>query len=779
MNILTVRWPKYSYYAFIIGVILAAILNAGICIAGEISGPILRAPEQEIAAALSDIDILKKQLEAARTVTKRDGIGPQQLSSQRALSQGIQYFQQQEYLSAIRELNDYLTLTQVPNQVQLLTALEKLGQAYEKVSKNRQAITSYLKYLATFSTSQDQDFDQMISVVRRTLILASQVGVDKQHDIGTLLASIASLDLPASIRPEILYLTARTAIKSGKEELANAWLQQATVEGKGVGLKSRTLYFQALIEINKEKWDQASTLLTEAVTAGADSNDDAVDLSRLALARIAVHKRSIQTAIRHYESIKDTSSSHRDAVFESIYVYLSAGRFQEAQERAVLFLAKYPNGPDATQIRSLISYLDLKSGNSLGAKQGIESSTKSMNELSRWISAKIVGKSTLTYQDLQELNLRSKMNLAESPLIRRGLNNFSALADLKGQLATIRSHIRNLTFTLGRTTAFSFNPSWVNRSEQLTRATDKALEIGHRLIASEKILQAGKLSTAQNVALAASEDRRLSLNSLRAQMNRQRNRWASLGSLLDLTSTVARKYERMLQIDASISTVNYLENVSQAPTNISATRSFDRRSQQLRESLARALELIRIQRVHEILVQSPHRIQAKYLSQYALALDDEAKILKAVRDSAQEAHQRFIAEDTNRAWEHWRFVMEEIFRQIQELETDVKGGLKQTLESIDIAENQHRQLEAKLQNLTSQLETRLADAGAIIYGHYNSSLSTRLSQQRKWAGDLEWMSFEGSLDRESTDVKKIDLERQILNDNLQNLYQGALWKWPE
>ena len=101
------------------------------------------------------------------------------------------------------------------------------------------------------------------------------------------------------------------------------------------------------------------------------------------------------------------------------------------------------------------------------------------------------------------------------------------------------------------------------------------------------------------------------------------------------------------------------------------------------------------------------------------------------------------------------------------------------MENIDVAEATQRDLESKLQILTSSLSTRLGESANLIYGHYNRSIDSRLSQQRKWAGDLEWMSYESSSENEQNDAKKIDLERQILNDNLQSLYQGVLWKWPE
>jgi outer membrane protein assembly factor BamD (BamD/ComL family) len=750
--------------------------------AGGANTPALRSPEEEVASALSELDVLKAQLEVGLQVTHRAGIGPQQVAAQGALEAGIKYFHHKEYLSAARELTNFLNSTQVPNQVQHLVALDKLGQSYEKIGKTRRAISTYLKFLSTFTTTKDQDFDEMVRVVRRVLVLTAENGPDRLGDIGSLLSSLASLDLPKHVRPEILYLTAKAAIKSGQESVAAAWLEQASNEGKNGDLKCRTLYFQALIEVSRKNWDQATHLLADAIAAGGDSGDDSVDLARLALARIAVHNRKSQTALKYYSAVAENSASYRDALFESIYLHLSEKSYIEAQKMSAMFLAKFPDREDAIQIRSLLSYLDLKAGNSRGAKEGIESSTKTLSELSRWLNARLVGKNSLSFYDLQELDGHSRLFLTQSPFISQGLKNYSALSELTLQLSDIKSEIRNVLYTIGRTTTYTLRPQWVNRADQLSHTVDQALEVGHRMIAAEKFLFGKNLTPIQAQNLAASEERRLALTSVRARMNRDRHRWAAYGNLLGLTQDVAKKYDRVLQTGAMLAAGKFLN--AQLPSKLKDAqndefRRLENRCKKTREALAKALDLIRIQRVHEVLVQSPHRITAKYMSQYAVALDEESRVLKSIRDRKLDSSGRLLAEDVNQVWEHWRYVVEEIYRQHDQLEKEIKLGLKTVLEDIDIAEAKQQELEIKLQSLTASLAARLGDSANLIYGHYSRSIGSRLSQQRKWAGDLEWMSFEANKENERVDSKKIDLERQILNDNLQSLYQGVLWKWPE
>jgi len=374
------------------------------------------------------------------------------------------------------------------------------------------------------------------------------------------------------------------------------------------------------------------------------------------------------------------------------------------------------------------------------------------------------------------------LKVTQSPIVKLSQQNFVALAGVGRHLSEIKGEIRNLLYTIGRTTAFEFRPKWINRAEQLALISEEALSIGHKLIAAERHLYKKQLKGSQKQKLLSSEARRIGLLSAQARMKREKKRWISLGNLLGLTQDLAVKYEKVQIATADLATSRFLDATKGSNGKSSKRQGIERmqrRVDKMRDSLARALELVRMQRVHEILVQSPHRAHAKFLSQYSMALDEEALEIKPIRDSRVKPSDRLLAEDAAKAWNRWRHLTREIYGQFDKLEGEIKLGLKTVLESIDIAEDRHKSLETELLSISNSLELVLGESVGLIIGHYNSSISNRLSKQKKWSADLQWLKYQDSQQKVNDSQERFDLEKQILDDNLQSLYQGVLWKWPE
>ena len=65
-----------------------------------------------------------------------------------------------------------------------------------------------------------------------------------------------------------------------------------------------------------------------------------------------------------------------------------------------------------------------------------------------------------------------------------------------------------------------------------------------------------------------------------------------------------------------------------------------------------------------------------------------------------------------------------------------------------------------------------------IMTHYQSQIRARVSKHKKWLADIKWLAFEKTSLEKSKAMEKYRLEQQILKENLKNLEQGVLWRWP-
>jgi hypothetical protein len=780
-----------KYFKKFLAMVIIPSKNISICLtlillpteSGADPLAIISTPEVTIAQSANDLDNLLLKLKVGGKIHNTEGLGAQNVFAQKALMDGIKLFHKAEYLSAIRELTNYQNLTQIPVGIQHLTSMQKLAISYEKIGQPRKAIKAYMNYLSSFVAQKDQDFDQMRDVLLHLLSLASKYDTSKRKDIGRLLSSIASLSLPSKIRPEILYLSAKSAAQSGEGRLAKNWLEDVSSSKESSSkLHSRTLYFRALIEISARRWNSAAKLLSQAVLVHQDDSDDSRELSRLALARIAVHQGKPKLAISYYEAIQDSTGSYQHALFESIYLYLNVGDAGAAKAKSLLFLSKYPNTSESYQLKTLLAYLSLKSGDISTAKQEVESSSGKLVELSEWVTRRFSGERKIDGSDISQLVAKAGLEGVQSPLVKLSHENFVAISALRRQLASIKGELRDLLFAMGRSTAVSFRPEWVNRSNYLDSISKQALEVGHKMIAAERVLYKESLTPAQLQKLIGSEKRRTLLLSAQAKMRREKSRWGSLANILGLTQLVAKKHEILRVASARLASARYIKHQGIKSHNEVSQDKISRlqkRVDLMQESLSRALELLRMQRVHEILTQSPHRPQMKFLSQYAMLIDEEIYVLDDMRGSRVKTSSRLLAEDSQQIWKKWKFVIQKIFSQYHNLEVEIKSGINSTLASMDKAEDTYTDLTDQIDKIYDQQVSYLGQSSGLIMNHYNSAISQRLAKQEKWSADLRWMESDQLNSEMKTETEKFDLEKQILDDNLESLQQGVLVKWPK
>ena len=776
---------KTSHTIALVGALLATPIL--LSVAGQ--DAVVRDPETEVQSAKDQLDGILKRLDAGREEEAHPGLGPQTAAADRAFYNAGQYFDHREFLSVIRELNTFLNLSQVPAPKPYLRAQFMLGASYEQVGYPTKALRAYFRYLATFLTATEPNHEELLDVLRHMVpLVAKDDGTSDQ--MNQLLASVTNLDLPKSIRAEVFFIAAKAASSQGSAAMASRFLDTAMSDDPDQALKAKGLYLRALLALGRKDYESADDLLVESIHADDSVSGEGRDAARLALARIAIKRKKRDTALKFYGMIDDKSPAFKDALFESVYVHLDLHQDSEARAKAMQFVARFPEDPASFQIKSLLAYLDLRAGDLTAATASIEAGDKHLASINKWMGANLRGKTTLDHRTLSEFNSLSAAHVVPIPTVTTGLKDFQRLAEIARHLADARGELRNMTFTIGRAEIDQLRPQWVNRGEQIALLGDEALKVGHRLAAAERHLYKSRFDAVDWQALTASEDRRTRLLTPAAELHRKMHAWPAYAAVFDLTEKVASTDGKLKKARAEIAASRFLlaSPEADAPDARSAERSDTKKTRleeletsaaRLQESLARSLEVLRKEKVESLVDESPHRAARKFLSQYAVALHDEAEIIKRARDSGHTNAERLLAEDADLAWKRWEFVMAELFKQIDGLDADIKTGLGAILADIAKYEQEHDRLEQRLTALTTQLEERLGVSLAHIIDQYSNSIDARVSRHQKWRADIEWMTYQTKLKDEGRLNDRVNLEQQVLKDNLQDLEQGVLWSWPK
>jgi len=739
----------------------------------------LAAPEVELALAKTELDNLMRRLATANQLAGRLGLGPQTASAERSWKNAESFFAHQEWDSTVRELSNFLQQTQVPESKSYLRAQFMLGHAYENMGYKSKSLRAYFRYIANFLTAKQQDHAELVEVLRRMIPLASS-DVGDSKELRELLASVTSLELPKEVQPLVYYYAAKAAANGAETALAQSWLEQAIAAPNDPVLKAKALYMEALLALGRKDYERAKDLLSEVIQT--DQDGASRDLARLALARLAVHQRERASALKYYALIGDTSVAFKESTFESIYVHLDLKQDSLARTKSLLYLARWPEGADALQLRMLMAYLDMRAGDLTAANTSIKAADTRLKDIHTYLATKLTNTNSINQTTLTDLMTLTGGQLPLSPSVKDATKLFGRLAEATRRLADIRGHIRNIIFTIGRANVEQLRPFWVNRAEQLGTLGEDLLKVGQRLSAAETLLYQDRLSPVAMQQLTASESRRRRLLSPAAASHRQVQNWGSFAAFADLTRSLATAQDRLLDTSAQLTAARFVARTAGKQAVISRANriaELSTKAEKLREALAKGLEMLRRAKVEELAVASPHQATAKFIAQYAASLHAEAEVLAKARDQVASTTQKLNAEDGTKAWLQWEFLMQDLFKQLAGLGVETKSGLTTLLAELDGEERAYNDLMNTLQHTTGVLEAELGVSMSTIIEQYSRAIDARFARNQKWQGDIHWLTFNSKLDEGKKLQDQTDLEQQILRDSLQDLQQGALWSWPK
>jgi hypothetical protein len=752
------------------------------------------APEREFKQAQAKLRDLNQQISAVPRTAREPGLGTQMVEANRAFEYAATAFKSKDWLTVINESSSFLSLSQQPEAKSWLKAQFLLGRAYEEQGQLLRATRAYTRYLATFTTKPSDDLSDLTETFERLVRIATKSSESSQRELTSFLSSISAMQSPASVSDEIKYLTAVAGTNIGQRNIAIGWLSEVDGRADLPETKARAKFFRSLIAISEKDWSTATENLETLLQIDGLSKKTK-DNARLSLARVLLKNKKPELSLASYSQISEESESYRDAAFEKIFLLINRGKDDEARTLAHLWLSRFANHDDATQLRVISSWLDLRAGDLTAAKASLEGTATKLTAIQSTLAKEFLGP-TLRHEDALRLAKLTRGQVAAAPELEEILAMFRQLSEMNQRLADVDGAERSIIYAIAKGDLRQFKPALVNSMEQYDRLAEEALLTGSKLVFTERQRLAATMTDVDKQRLTASEHRRSALFEQQSQLARQAKRWASWAGPAAQLVQLAQEWKKLNKIAS--------ENQSiPAATDPKGTRpvgdpgiesmptlgSFqdDQKSEQARlgvkiqsarqDMLATLLE-IRKNQAANIVEQSRLNDILYLLQQYASALHEESQIIATYEPATGRVLDALDDEDSRATWGLWQDVVGNLHANIKQLKMQAGKELSSVFETLAHLDKTKEGIGRDLAHLKSILETYGGESLAGIITHFDTAISQRMARQYKWAGDLEYLTYVKSKNEQESNRKKQELEVQILSDNLRDIEQGGATQWP-
>jgi tetratricopeptide (TPR) repeat protein len=711
-----------------------------------------------VSARLRDINLTLRAL--PRTATEA-GLGAQTIEAKNALDRAEASFKYKNWNGTINEGALFLNLTQRPDPATSMRVHYILGRAYEERRQYLKASRAYSRYLAIFTTNQELSSPELTDVFERLIKISTKNALLKSPELSRFLSTVVAIQYPEHLKDELKYLSAVAGAGIGKKGPAVHWLGQLDTATTPPEMRARAKYFKALLAINEKNWQQASKELND-ITRLAEISSNLRDNANLSLARVLIELKKPKMALASYSQIPDSSPAYHDASYEKALLLVNEEKYQEANELAQKWLAKYPNDPDVLKIKTIITWLSLKAGNFDRAQTGIDETSSTLASIQKSLKSDFQ-KSDLTLADGERLRSLTSGHSTPSAELEKIIVLFNQLKELNQRLFEIDGIERSLIYSLANGQLANYKPAVINQITQYESLTDDVLKLGLQLVHMERDRLGGKISQLHEQKLTSNAIKRTNIFSHHEELRRQARRWESWFISADQASRLAGEWSRISRLDAKNSASRLQAEQTEEIEGINKTIST------ARAEMLGTLRSIKENQVGNLAKQSAISDLMSIIDDFSKLVYQDHLVLSSYQPDAGTAIERLDHDDAGNAWKIWLDTANLLYVNLQKTEKRVSAELSKLIADLERVDATKSELLADVARLTANLEKIGGEKLPIILSEFDYSISRRAGKQLKWAGDLEFLRYiEASNEHELT-KRKHALELQILSDDDQNL----------
>lgn len=742
---------------------------------------VLQEPEDEIKMALTNLDNLAWQVNAFAKISGDYRMLQSTVLSDDSYEMASSLYTKKEYKAVIAYLNIYLNSLQTLDTIRYQRAQLMLARSYEALGQKKKAIRSYVRYIASNITRPHDDEFELDEVGRHLLELSGYNTKNKDRELGKLLLDLTNMELPKLLGQKVRFYIALFAAENREVKMALEWLIKIAANTRDDRLRARSFYQLGLLELKQNKYGKAKEYFKKCAKVENEGINDIRNLANLALARIAVFEKKANIAIKHYLKVDSNSDAYAEGLFELTYVYLDIKDYQKALGSSKNFLKRFEKNRLTPNIKILMSYLYLKAGQLSHAKGMISNSTNELKNIQLSLK-KILAQPKIELNDIEKIAELLNHEVFMAPLLEEAKEFFHMISSLKGRLFDLRDDVSHIIYSLAQKSFDQLKPQISYKNKQLDSYMQNALEIGRRLIAVEKRLYLKELKKDELIELDAFEKRRFVSLKEPLITRRKVGNYREWTNLAKLNIAMAKRHEQLKKQQAILANLLFLMKSSAIGFSSHRGRylmDLQQKSVMLEKKLNRAIEIIKSRQIRAVYDRNPVIVFKEFVIEYVHLIHEEQAILEKYRDRPSTIVARYLAQEINRAWRKWDFVIKDLYTQIDALNKQIISESNELLQNLDGMVQRCKDYNHRLQMAKVELQNVLKDHVGLIMNHYYHQIINRIAKHKKWESDIDWLSHKIFENKKLDIAQKYDVERQLLDQNLKDLQQGALLRWQE
>lgn len=739
-------------------------------------------PEEQIAKISQELSNSRIQSKAHKKLYQQVGSGGKNVLARRIFLSAKEDYRKKEYRSAIRNLNSFLNLKQTPDIQWHLESQYILGKSYQALKNYEKAFRAYRRYLETLTTNPAYIDAKTTEVMKNFLFTIEKSSNLQKNTLTQLLATIGTLNFPTEQKSLVLFYAGKSLRVLGKHRVALEWYHKSLKLTKSQFLTARVLYNRALVHLYFKEYDQSYKDLKTILKLEENQIGIYKDWTYLTLARLHVFLKKPNTALSFYEKVSDKSEAFPESLYERVYLYLNQKRSSEAVATAEEYLTRYPKSDKTYHINTLRAYLTLRDNKIERTLKYLKEGEIILDNIDNWLQENYTNRDTITSKDVMAIINRTEAHLPTPPEVLFARDKFADLARIRTRLSEVRNDIRHTVFTSGRASFETLNPASKNRTDQIDKMIKFTLKKADQLIQAEKALYQKAMPKTEALILSKASarlERYWNRTYIQKTTNESWKSWYGLASLMEQISGKYVKLKKLQAHLASLELIALTKTIRRPLARQSEIKELRAKIDLIESDVLRGMEVLRARKV--LLSTSSNHLEM-LRNIVKKAADDiliERQILEKYRYRFTNPTDQYLAEDIDRAWKKWDNLVQDAFAAIVEelIATRRKASLR--MASIDNMIEEYNRLSARQRDTEKDMMRSIGRHMGLILEHYYAQIHARKAQHQKWYADLKWLTYDNITLKKQKAIDKIRLEQQLLQENLKDLNQGALWSWPK
>ena len=652
-----------------------------------------------------------------------------------------------------------------------------LTKCHLKIGMKAKALESLRKYVHAFFTSRKQNFKEIKSLFS-DLYEYSKTYEINFSDLSPILSSLAHFSVPNDLYIDLSFNTIKILIKNKNFKEAYHILKHTRINNHANNhLNDQLTLYKSIILAAQGLYKESEHNLIENMEL-ISNNIKLKPYLHLTLGRIYFHLKKYEMSEDH---LMKSNELGLDVTYELFILYARKNEWNKSRHLALNYLSNQSyKGQDYYELKSLIPWLYLKSGDLTYAKEYLESSIKKLNRLKRllfpYINNKIEKYNYLVFQKL-EAQIMELVPL--SPLSHMISNLRRKLDHLQDKKEHVINDLDRNIYYLSSHEIKKYIPKHYRDVSQVNQHINLILNTGRRLVHIESLLMKDKLSISDLELIKEfntnEEDifnpTRISYDFFKA--------WEPQYQVEKTLAGIKKFWSKINHVNASNNASLIFSKLDSRLGHkyLNKSKKYARKIDNIfqeQKNYYRELSLIKLSKRGDVIKNHPLHVKQNLL--YDL-IKKQSKIVKKYHSTYRSLDDKETIEFLNETWRQWELLYKNSKDTrkhiINNINTDINSLIQN---SVNRVEGLSR-LDNELHHVMDTNHRLAEKAVALIAAEYNAKIENLLSKYTKWISDINWKQSI-LYDKEK---KHLGEELQIkINDYNQSFFDfknGKLIQW--